>query len=178
MPKLFFGLDIPEAVKPGLLRVQTPIFGARWQSEQQLHLTLAFLGQVKEQQVALALALARKVTASSMELNVRGVGCFGSPEHPKILWAGITPEQPLKELQQSLATQLTNGGFKLENHPFKPHITLSRFKAQAGSVATLLKAHENTFFGILPVHDFVLFSSTPGPDGSVYTVLERFSLAP
>ena len=178
MPKLFFGLDIPEAVKPGLLRVQTPITGARWQNAQQLHLTLAFLGQVNEQHVALACDLARKVTASSLELDVRGVSCFGSPEHPKILWAGVTPEQPLKELQQSLATQLTNGGFKLGNHPFKPHITLSRFKPQAGSIATLLKAHAHTFFGILPVHDFVLYSSTPGPGGSVYTVLQRFSLEP
>src|SRR5690606_3194022 len=140
------GLDIPEALKPGLLSVQTPICGARWQSEQQLHLTLAFLGQVKEQQVALARSLARKVTASSLELNVRGVGCFGSPEHPTIFCAGITPEQPLKELQESLATQMTNGGFKLENHPFKHHVTRSGVKARAGSVANELKADENTCF--------------------------------
>ncbi|GGC59102.1 RNA 2',3'-cyclic phosphodiesterase [Marinobacter halophilus] len=177
MPKLFFGLEIPETIKPDLLRVQKPVDGARWQNEQQLHLTLAFLGQVDEHRVALACDLARKVTAPPCELDVRGVGCFGSPDHPKILWAGVTPEQALSELQQSLAAQLISGGFKLKNQPFKPHITLSRFRARAGSVAAMLKAHENTAFGTLPVNDFVLFESTPRPEGSVYTVLERFVLA-
>jgi len=178
MPKLFFGLEIPEAIKPALLGVREQIDGARWQNEQQLHLTLAFLGRVEEHRVALACDLARKVTAPSSDLEVQGIGCFGSPEHPKILWAGVTPEQPLAELQRNLAAQLTSGGFKLENHPFEPHITLSRFGARAGSVAALLKAHESTAFGTLPVNDFVLFESTPGPEGSVYTVLERFVLAP
>lgn len=178
MPKLFFGLEIPEAIKPDLLHVRAQVDGARWQNEQQLHLTLAFLGQVEEPRVVLACDLARKVTAPPCELDVRGVGCFGSPDHPKILWAGVTPEHPLAELQQSLAAQLTSGGFKLKNHPFKPHITLSRFGARAGSMAALLKAHENTAFGPLPVNDFVLFESTPGPEGSVYNVLERFVLAP
>lgn len=178
MPKLFFGLEIPEAVKPDLLHVRAQVDGARWQSEQQLHLTLAFLGQVDEHRVALACDLARKVTAPPCELDVRGVGCFGSPDHPKILWAGVAPEQALVELQQSLAAHLASSGFKLKNHPFKPHITLSRFGARSGSVAALLKAHENTDFGILPVNDFVLFESTPGPEGSVYTVLERFVLTP
>lgn len=178
MPKLFFGLEIPEAIKPELLHVQEPVDGARWQNEQQLHLTLAFLGQVEEHRVALACDLARKVTATPTAVDVQGVGCFGSPDYPNILWAGVTPEQTLVELHQNLAAHLASSGFKVKNHPFKPHITLSRFGARSGSVAAVLKAHENTDFGIMPVNDFVLFESTPGPEGSVYTVLERFVLTP
>jgi 2'-5' RNA ligase len=128
MPRLFFGLEIPEAIKTSLLQVKTQVAGARWQSRGQLHLTLAFIGQVEEQQVALACDLARGVTQSPFEFNVQGLGCFGSPEKPKILWAGVSPEYELRELQINLANKLTANGFTLENPNFKPHITLSRFR--------------------------------------------------
>lgn len=178
MPRLFFGLEIPEAVKASLLQMKTQVAGARWQSRGQLHLTLAFLGQVEEPQVALACELARGVTQSPFELHVQGLGCFGSPESPKILWAGVSPEDQLRELQQNLANRLTDNGFTLQNPSFKPHITISRFRPPAGSVASLLESHRNTSFGTMAVKDFVLFESTPGAGGSVYTVLERFVLPP
>lgn len=178
MPRLFFGLEIPESIKANLLQVETQVAGARWQNRGQLHLTLAFLGQVEEQKVALACDLARGVTQSPFELNVQGLGCFGSPEKPKILWAGVSPENELRELQKNLATALTDNGFTLENPSFKPHITLSRFRHPAGPVASLLESYQDTLFGLMPVQDFVLYQSTPGLGGSVYTVTERFTLQP
>lgn len=51
MPRLFFGLEIPESIKTSLLKVKTDIKGARWQSKTQLHLTLTFLGEVEAEQV-------------------------------------------------------------------------------------------------------------------------------
>src|SRR5690554_269707 len=128
MPRLFFGLEIPDTIKASLLQMKTQVAGARWQRRGQLHLTLAFLGQVEEPQVALACDLARGVTQSPFELNVQGLGCFGSPESPKILWAGVSPEDQLRELQQNLANRLTDNGFTLKNPSFKPHITISRFR--------------------------------------------------
>ncbi|AMQ88255.1 RNA 2',3'-cyclic phosphodiesterase [Marinobacter sp. LQ44] len=178
MPRLFFGLEIPEAIKTSLLQVKTQVAGARWQSRGQLHLTLAFLGQVEDHQVALACDLARGITQSSFELNVQGLGCFGSPEKPKILWAGVSPENELRDLQNNLATRLTANGFTLENPNFKPHITLSRFRHPAGSVSSLLDSHQGTVFGLMPVQDFVLYESAPGPGGSIYNVIERFTLQP
>ena len=125
-----------EAVKASLPQMKTQVAGARWQSRGQLHLTLAFLGQVEEPQVALACDLARGVTRAPFELNVQGLGCFGSPESPKILWAGVSPEDQLREFQQNLANRLTNNGFTLKNPSFKPHITISRFRPPTGSVAS------------------------------------------
>ncbi|MBY6034395.1 RNA 2',3'-cyclic phosphodiesterase [Marinobacter daepoensis] len=176
MPRLFFGLEIPGATKAELLRVKTGLSGARWQQANQLHLTLAFLGEVEASRVPDAQSLAREVRHSPFDLRVQGLGCFGRPEKPKILWAGVTPETELRDLQQSLATQLTHHRFALKNPSFKPHITLSRFQANSGSVAALLDQHPDTPFGCLAVHEFALFESRPGPQGSVYTVLERYSL--
>jgi 2'-5' RNA ligase len=176
MPRLFFGLEIPETIKADLLQVKTQIAGARWQSRGQLHLTLAFLGEVEEQQLPRACELAQSVTQRAFELEVRGLGCFGATDNPKILWAGVSPETELRALQQDLATRLAGGGFSLKNPNFKPHITVSRFRPPAGSVASLIESRRNTEFGTMPVRHFALFESTPGPGGSVYTVLERFVL--
>ena len=176
MPRLFFGLEIPESIKTSVLTVKTDINGARWQSEAQLHLTLAFLGEVESEQVTLARNNARKVTHPPFELEASGLGCFGQEESPKILWAGISPEAELRELQHILAQRLITDGFTLQNPSFKPHITLSRFRAGAGSVAGLIEHYQRTRFGSWPVQGFALFESSPGQSGSVYTVLERYPL--
>ena len=110
------------------------------------------------------------------ELEAAGLGCFGKEESPKILWAGVSHEDELRELQRTLAQGLTNDGFTLQNPSFKPHITLSRFRAGAGSVAELIERYRSTRFGSWSVQDFALFESTPGQSGSVYTVLERYPL--
>ncbi len=111
------------------------------------------------------------------ELEAAGLGCFGKEESPKILWAGgVSHEDELRELQRTLAQGLTNDGFTLQNPSFKPHITLSRFRAGAGSVAELIERYRSTRFGSWSVQDFALFDSTPGQSGSVYTVLERYPL--
>ena len=176
MPRLFFGLEIPESIKTSLLKLRTDIKGARWQSKTQLHLTLAFLGEVEAEQVIQARDNARKVTHTPFKLEAAGLGCFGKEESPKILWAGVSHEDELRELQRTLAQGLTNDGFTLQNPSFKPHITLSRFRAGAGSVAGLIEHYQRTRFGSWPVQGFALFESSPGQSGSVYTVLERYPL--
>ena len=176
MPRLFFGLEIPESIKTSLLKVKTDIKGARWQSKTQLHLTLTFLGEVEAEQVIQARDNARKVAHTPFELEAAGLGCFGKEESPKILWAGVSPEAELRGLQRTLAQRLINDGFTLQNPSFKPHITLSRFRAGAGSVAGLIEHYQRTRFGSWPVQGFALFESSPGQSGSVYTVLERYPL--
>lgn len=176
MPRLFFGIEIPAPIKTRLLKVKTDINGARWQSKAQLHLTLAFLGEVEEERITLARDNARKVTHPPFELEASGLGCFGKQESPKILWAGVSHEDELRELQHTLAQGLISEGFTLQNPSFKPHITLSRFRAGAGSVAELIELYRSTRFGSWPVQGFALFESTPGQSGSVYTVLERYPL--
>lgn len=176
MQRLFFALEMPEPVRQALLRIKAPVAGARWQSDAQLHLTLLFLGNVPEEAVPdISLAL-RGLSLPRFDLDVGGLGCFGQPETPRNLWAGVTPEAPLIALQATLKQCLAHLGFSLEKRPFRPHITLARFKKQPGSVQSLLAEHGQDDFGAVPVRDFVLLRSTQGAKGSDYTVVERFPL--
>ncbi|MGC8122083.1 RNA 2',3'-cyclic phosphodiesterase [Marinobacter sp. VGCF2001] len=175
--RLFFGLEIPGNITAKLLQVKTPIAGARWQTDAQLHLTLAFLGEIQEEHTERVRNSARSVIHSSFELEASGLGCFGHADNPKTLWAGVCPETELTRFQQKLAGQLNARGFTLKNPSFKPHITISRFRNNPGPVSGLIGEYQNTRFGRWMVREFVLFESTPGPQGSVYTVLERYPLS-
>lgn len=68
-------------------------------------------------------------------------------------------------------------GFEQEKRPFRPHITLSRFNRQRGSVAELLESRKRQPLGAFSVGGIALFESTQGDHGSVYQIIERFALA-
>lgn len=174
--RLFFGLELPELLKSRLLSIQQPLEGARWQRSEQLHLTLMFLGSVQEFQLSAVLFAAQKLPVEPFNLSVSGLGCFGEPEHPAFLWAGIEPSEPLNELQRMLCQRLVSCGFEEEARRFQPHITLARFSQPSGSVRSVLASCRDYSAGTIPVNFFSLFQSDQTPEGSVYTVLERFAL--
>ncbi len=176
MTRLFFGLEIPAEIKSRLLMVRTQVSGAKWQSAEQLHLTLAFLGSVADEQVVSVRDAARRIQMEPFPLGVSGLGCFGQPQAPRTLWAGVRPEAPVAGLHEALRVQMQSLGIATESRAFCPHITLARFRRQAGSVEALLKGHGERNFGQFPVTAFGLFESKSGAAGSVYTVIERFPL--
>lgn len=175
--RLFFGLEIPESVKQRLISVQQPVAGARWQRAEQLHLTLAFLGNVEAQWLPAICDAAVNLPVKPFDVAVRGIGCFGNPDHPKNLWAGLQPVKELAELHRSLNQRLASYGFGQEKRTFRPHITLSRFKRQSGSVTGLLKNSDELVIDTFSVDNLALFESVPGEHGSVYHIIERFPLA-
>lgn len=174
--RLFFGLELPDAIKQRLLTVQQPIAGARWQRADQLHLTLVFLGSVDNDQLPQVCNAARNLPMERFDASVSGIDCFGRPENPKNLWAGVHPAERLTELHEALNQRLSLYGFGQEKRRFRPHITLSRFRKEAGSVQKLLQAHKDFRAGTFRVDRITLYQSTQGADGSVYTVLDRFIL--
>lgn len=174
--RLFFGLEVPQSVKQQLLAIQRPVVGARWQRADQLHLTLVFLGSVEAQQLPDIRDAARNPPVKPFDLAVSGIGCFGHPEHPKNLWAGVQPVEELAELQGVLGHRLASCGFGQDKPIFRPHITLARFKRTSGSVADLLQDHEGLVTDPFPVDRFALFESTQGQHGSIYRIVETFPL--
>lgn len=174
--RLFFGLEVPDAVKARLLSIQCPLQGARWHQPEQLHLTLVFLGGVDEDQLEAVRSAAQNLPVKPFSVKLSGIGCFGQPDRPRYLWAGVEPSEALVALQEALSQRLAVLGFKKEERLFIPHVTLARFNQRAGTIQSLLAANGDVSAGALPVTFISLFQSSQGPSGSVYTVLNRFSL--
>lgn len=174
--RVFFGLELPAELKARLLQVRTDVMGAQWQSAEQLHLTSLFLGVIEEALLLAVREAARDIALAAFKLNVTGLGCFGEPHAPKILWAGVESEAPVTSLHGAIKERVENLGIKTERRSYRPHLTLARFKGQRDSVEHLLAEYRETVFGSFAVDEFVLFESQQGPAGSVYKVLERYPL--
>ncbi|MDX1634395.1 MAG: RNA 2',3'-cyclic phosphodiesterase [Marinobacter sp.] len=177
MPRLFVGLELPDPVLEQLLSLREDIAGARWQNANQLHLTLAFIGNVDDTTAASIRAGLQYLAADPFELQLRGVGRFGSDEHPRNLWVGAAPEAPLVAIHGQARSVLKAAGLTVDERPYKPHVTLARMGRNAGPTGPFLERFEDFRSLPFPVDHISLFRSTLSHEGSQYDVVQRIPLA-
>ena len=120
--------------------------------EENLHLTLAFIGETER--VEAAKQALKRVHAAAFTLKLNKCGHFGD-----LYWAGAELNEGLKALEQEVRTQLLAEGFFPENRPFKPHLTLVR---EYKSTAPFDKeALERSLHGAeCPITEVILMEST------------------
>lgn len=184
--RAFFAIQLDALTRGTLARAQETMrrLGAKvsWVAPENLHLTMAFLGDTFGATLRkLAEALAPLVVpVTPFELRIEGLGAFGPPGRPRVLWAGIaSPPEPLFELQRQVAGAAQKAGIVLENRPFSAHITLGRVRPAVRvpeALTSHLACHINSPFGRLGVGELHLMRSRLGPQGPVYRVMRAFSL--
>jgi 2'-5' RNA ligase len=176
MHRLFVALRPPPAVRDPLIDAMSGIEGARWQADEQLHLTLRFAGELEAPQAEdLADALGR-VAAPRFTLQVRGVGHFEKKGVPHTLWAGLAPSEPLAILQRRVERACRSARIAPDARRFAPHLTLARLNRATGPIGGWLAEHALLSTEPWQVENFGLFRSHLGPAGSEYEALERFPL--
>lgn len=179
MIRLFVGISLPPEVRRYLLSRQTGIRGGRWQRDDQLHLTLKFIGEVDETTADDIDAALSSIAAPAFPITVDGAGVFGPPTAPRMLWAGVTPKDSLIHLHDKIEAALGQIGVAPEERKFTPHITLARLsngRAGAAGVAAFLEAYGGLKTPSFMVKEFLLYSSKMGENGSFYTVEARYPL--
>lgn len=131
-PHYFFAVRIPEhtklVMKDHLEKIRDMIPFSRWVHDQDLHITLAFLGGAPSDKLTEAvnnvkIALSDEKT---LTLNINKLGIFGSETSPRIFWAGIEESTHLQVIRKKVFSACELAGFQLETRPFRPHITLAR----------------------------------------------------
>jgi len=133
-----------------------------------IHLTLAFLGDVARGRMARLEEIAAAISGRRFELNVTFVEYW---RHNRIVWAGVEncPEA-LQALAAGFEQALTPEGFRFERRPYVPHITLLRDARRAPVTATMSAVPWR-------IHDFALVESVPRERGRVYEVLRNWPLS-
>ena len=100
--------------------------GGRAPDAANLHLTLAFIGEVPTSRVASLREIGQSVAAalSPFTLTLDRIGAFHKQD---IAWVGSAQDNPpIQALADHLSARLTAAGFELERRPFHPHVTLAR----------------------------------------------------
>jgi RNA 2',3'-cyclic 3'-phosphodiesterase len=176
MHRLFIGIEPPDAIKSTLLAMQGGISGARWQTEDQMHITLRFIGEV-DRHVAndIATTLAH-VQHPTFNVQLSGVGTFDRRGSIHTLYAGITPPEPLHILHKKVDHLLVLFGMHADSRAFVPHLTLARLNQSSGTLAHFLIDHGKLSSTPFMVHDICLYESILTRDGAHYTIIKRYPL--
>ncbi|MEH3038439.1 MAG: RNA 2',3'-cyclic phosphodiesterase, partial [Sphingomonas paucimobilis] len=120
MHRLFVALRPSPAMRRKLLDIMDGVDGARWQDEEQLHVTLRYIGEV-ERPVAEDIAIAlQAVHAPAFDLALSGVGRFDTGSRGRALWAGVTPQDAVAALHRKVDHALVRVGLPPEGRAFLP----------------------------------------------------------
>ena len=173
--RLFVGLELPSSCKTALLALDPHLSGLRWLPEEQLHLTLTFLGDVEalaEERLREAL---REVRVPPFFLPLRGVGVFNSRGRPSVAWAGVGKGHPhLFALHRRIQDAVLFAGLEANLKPFHPHVTIGRAKGiSQQTLEPFIRSHAETEFGLFKVTGFELYSSVLAARGATHRVEMR-----
>lgn len=155
----------------------------RWVDPVGIHLTLAFLGELSDEQLERALAAAQYAATivDSFDYRLSGLGTFGPPRQPRVLWMGISePSGVLTLLYQALALALEERGFAPETRPFSPHLTLARIKSpltpEQLHLLQQLLSHYQFASPVYHVTHLSVMKSELARSGAQYTCLRAYEL--
>ena len=183
--RTFVAIELPESLQKKAGRVLHKYqqwSQYRWVQPGNMHLTLSFLGDVPQQDVA---GVCRKLEEvirpfPSIHINVRGLGAFPKPDRPRIVWLGIGEgTRELIELQGSIAATLESLGFDRDRNKFHPHVTLGRLRKQRRFDDELIDEIDRD--GEMPLGEFtarevIVFASFLEKEGPSYTPMARIRL--
>lgn len=188
--RLFVGIGLPPEVKDALAQTQAQLRqdgrAVSWAAPETLHLTLHFLGSTDPALVEPIGAALRAALQghNRFELRLGPAGVFPNPRRPNVFWQGVEGAVPaLKQLQEQVVAALEPLGFKREQRPYSPHLTLGRARRDADPAA-LERLGARTAGLPAPatlawtVERVSLFQSELLPGGPRYTPLDTVDLTP
>jgi RNA 2',3'-cyclic 3'-phosphodiesterase len=180
--RLFTGIDLPDDVRERLERLLMHLRSCahlKWSPVYNLHVTLKFIGEWPEQKIPeLEAALRKVLPRPPIPAEVKGLGWYPNPSHPRVFWAGVHAGEALALLVKDIDAAVTPLGIAPETRVFNAHLTLARIKEPAPlqALRSAIAQLEPVEFGSFAIDRFHLYRSQPGPAGSIYTKLSDYSL--
>lgn len=184
--RCFIAIDISKRLRKEIGHLQRELCekagpidrGVKWVDPKNIHLTLKFLGEVRDQQINQVCGIVGEAAGSytKFTLNVRKLGAFGSVV--RVLWVGTGENEALSALQKDLAERLYGVGFAGDTKQFSGHLTLCRIKnSSAGrTLGKLVKDYETLDLGGLEVNSVCIYKSELTREGPEYTLISKSSL--
>lgn len=179
MPRLFVAIRPPASVRDALIdAMDFGVEGARWQDDDQLHLTLRFIGDVDEREVEDIVLAFSDIRAPSMPVALSGIGAFDGRGRVTTLWIGAQPRETLDALHRKIDQALIRLGQPPERRAYLPHVTLARMDRRASGCGAWVAANAGLALEPFTATAFELIESDLSSDGARYETIERFALRP
>jgi 2'-5' RNA ligase len=183
----FLAFELPGEIKSIVDRVAGEVrrsgLDVRWVKVENIHLTVVFLGNVNPQDLDGVEEVAEKTCRGygPFRIALSGAGCFPNTRRPRVIWLGMEGDLDRMSLfRDALQEALKPFGVKAEKRPFRPHLTLGRFKKPGlsdGRLLEILSAHKDLTSPVCSLNELVLFKSDLKPGGAVYTKMLTWPLS-
>lgn len=177
--RLFVAITIEEKIKEEIFQFEEEIKDktqakVKWVPKENLHLTLKFLGEVKEKKSKEVIDELKVVAIGFpvFKLKFERTGGFPPGKHPRVIWVGAEGKEIFK-LVEKIEKCMEVIGFLREKRDFKSHITIGRIKGGTFEL-DLIEQKKNTFFGEMEVKNIDLYQSHLSPQGPTYKIKESF----
>ena len=177
MHRLFVALRPPPAMRKVLLDAMSGVSGARWQSEDQLHLTLRFIGEVDGRTAEDVAAALIGVTQPRPAITLDGIGTFERRGIVHTIFARAAATEGLSALRGRINRALMSAGIAPEGRAFVPHVTLARLGRGGGPIAPMIERCAELTGDAADIDAFLLYESHLGRDGATYDAVARYPLA-
>lgn len=178
--RAFLAIALPDEararVAEGVERLRAAAPGARWVPPENLHLTLKFLGEIREGDVPRLVerASAKLAREAPFEVAFAGFGAFPNAREARVLWLGAARGAgALAKLARKLGAAARAIGAERERRPFAAHLTLARLREPARVEIERIPSPEDVAF---TVEEVVLYESRPSPGGPRYVPLAHLPL--
>lgn len=175
MHRLFVALRPPADQRARLIDVMSGISGARWQDDDQLHLTLRFIGEVDRHQANDIADALRTIRFAPIHASLSRLGIFERRGRADSLWIGASPREPLLSLNRKIERICTSIGLPPDNRAYLPHVTLARIGRNVVSIETFMAQHAELRSTPFTMNYFGLFESKLGQSGASYNIIERYN---
>jgi len=182
--RVFIAVEIDDQIKQKISKLIS-VFkksgaDAKWADENQMHLTLKFLGNINKDNVQKISGAMSSISNNfkSFTVGFSAIGAFPDTSRPRVIWLGIDKgAEDLKILNDEIESSLEKLGFAKESRNFEPHLTLARIRSSK-NISNLMKLIGETNCGIKDetrIDKLTLFQSSLNSKGAVYSViLEKF----
>jgi RNA 2',3'-cyclic 3'-phosphodiesterase len=188
--RLFVGVELDDAQRArcaqAAFALQTQLAGlrrlnVRWIPDDNLHITLWFLGELEAEPAERVLeALRTSWIIEPFSLAIAGAGAFPSSGPPRIFWFGVSEgADPLAQMYQDLAARFGPLGHGAERRAYHPHVTVGRVKDADRVASRKARGVLRDFVvnaGRRRVTTVTLFRSRLSPSGARYEALLRVPL--
>lgn len=185
--RAFIAVPIPEAIRAKIAGIQQTLAatGAKinFVEPRNLHFCLKFLGEIPDNAVPKLKELIEKVAGqnSAFDLRIAGAGAFPSTKYVRVFWLGVAEgKEQLIGLAVALEAECQAAGFRPEERPFTPHLTVGRVKFvhEKEKLRAAIEGLAGADIGMMRVDAIKLFKSTLTPAGPVYEELHSARLGP
>lgn len=178
--RVFVAIDLPDYARAELVRFQNSLVIGRPVPEENLHLTLSFLGEQSEEAVEEAHEALSNIRATAFDLQLVGIDSFGN-RSPQVIYAVVARCHQLLELEQRITRSLRNVGLKFQKRRFRPHVTIARLpNLMSGFERTNLDERLADLSGFrgspFQVKSFQLYQSTLTQKGALHEPLANYEL--